>query len=229
MDSRRKHLLSGQTGLSWGMEGKWPNRKRKKKKSCVKGSLECSSSCLPHQNHSWKGKQCVWPLKWSQDWKPQVGWTLAAARDPVAVAREEGWPVELLRTEKEDARPEEEKNGKVNKWQTPAELLSSREAFTLCDLYWLQYCYWINNNYCISNHQTPVNEGNFPALRLTFKSWRSPMALVVAHNRKCTLSSGAITEKLFCCLTGPWAGASFFPTQEGMICCKTHCRCHSAH
>lgn len=44
-----------------------------------------------------------------------MGWTLAAARDPVAVAREEGWPVELLRTEKEDARPEEEKNGKVNK------------------------------------------------------------------------------------------------------------------
>lgn len=44
-----------------------------------------------------------------------MDWTLAAAKDPVAVAREEGWPVELLRMEKEDAQPEKEKNGKINK------------------------------------------------------------------------------------------------------------------
>jgi len=67
-----------------------------------------------------------------------VGWTLAAAKDPVVAAREEGWLVELLRMEKEDARPEKEKNGKINKLQNPAELLFSREAFKLCGLYWLQ-------------------------------------------------------------------------------------------
>lgn len=54
-------------------------------------------------------------MKWSQDWKLQVDWTLAAAKDPVVVAQVEGWLVELLRTEKEDARPEKEKNGKINK------------------------------------------------------------------------------------------------------------------
>lgn len=154
MDSRRNICFQDRLGFrgEWKESGLTELQKRKKKKSCVKvlrdvteniqGSPECSSSCRPQKNHSWKGKQCVWPLKWSQGWKPQVDWTLAAVKDPVVVAREEGWPVELLRTEKEDAQPEKEQNGKINKWQNPAALLFSGEPFKLCDLYWLQHRYW---------------------------------------------------------------------------------------
>lgn len=81
-----------------------------------------------------KGQEVALPLKKCWGWKPQVDWTLAAAEDPVVVAQEEGWPVGLLRTGKEDARPERE--DWENQQQNPAELFS-REAFKLCDFYWL--------------------------------------------------------------------------------------------
>lgn len=131
LSSKRKHLLSAQTKLLWGTEGKWPGRKNIK--PCVKAlgggtenaqhSAECFPSHLPHQNHTWKGKKRALPLKRCWGWKPQVDWTLAAAEDPVVVAQEEGWPAELLRMGKEDARPERE--DWENQWMTK----SSRTLF----------------------------------------------------------------------------------------------------
>lgn len=53
-------------------------------------------------------------MRRSQGWKPQEGWTLAAAEDPVVAAREGGWPAELPRREREDAQPEK-KTKKINR------------------------------------------------------------------------------------------------------------------
>lgn len=78
----------------------------------------------------WQGKERVLPLRRSQGWKPQEGWTLAAAEDPVEVAREGGWPAELLRREREDAQPEKKRprkstDDKIQQNSSSLERLSS--------------------------------------------------------------------------------------------------------
>lgn len=120
------------------------------------------STLLPTCPTIWQGKERVLPLRRSQGWKPQEGWTLAAAEDPVEVAREGGWPAGLPRREREDAQPEKKKDQENQRMTKSSRTPLPWRGFQVQGVVLAPVSLLVTNE-CTDANPTPAIQGNFTA------------------------------------------------------------------